>query len=302
LNGKNQINLKFKKHIIFAPKYQTKLYAFCLIFFFSYPIVSQTPEQTILFADSLVSNGNFALALKNYKRAFFFSNEFEQQFLYHKIADCLYYDKKYFEALNYYDKALSTSENDSLSIELSLKKSYCFIFSKNYKHAQAELISLPNPLHKIQQQKIDLAMAVAYFAEEDYHNAQLSFKKTIPETEPALSHSVDSIFKKIHKLQHPSRILVLTSSLVFPGSGQMISGDFKNGINALTLSSVIIAAGIKVALIYSPADAIITVFPWFMRYYKGNLKSSKISAAKRKAYKKNKVLNQILDIMEKENR
>ena len=116
--------LQFQK-LLFCLKYF--IFFFGTTFLIALSAKSQTAEQTAVFADSLFVAGNFASALKNYKRAFFFSDNQSQQLLYQKIGDCLFAEAKYLEAVDNYDKALAFSDNDRIATEISLKKSYCFI-------------------------------------------------------------------------------------------------------------------------------------------------------------------------------
>jgi tetratricopeptide (TPR) repeat protein len=280
-------------------KFVRKLSIALFLFFLFSALRSQTVEQTVQFADSLFQNGNYESALKNYNRAFFFSQFQNQGNLYLKIGNCLSAEKKYIEAVDAYDKSFAFFDNDSVKTEICLKKAYCFIFSENYLQATAELIFLQTPQNQELQQKINLASATAYFGENDYEKAQTAFKNSVPDSRPDLKNAVDSVFRHINRLNRPNPNLAMVLSSIFPGSGQIFVGDFRNGANAFLLSTLFATIGFRVALIYSPTDAVITIAPWFLRYYKGNIREAKKSANERKSIKKNRIFNQILDVVSK---
>ena len=119
----------------------------------------------------------------------------------------------------------------------------------------------------------------------------------IPDNLSETRKKVKDIFNEKKNFRHPNNKVAKFLSVLIPGAGQIYSNDLKNGINSLALNSAILYGGYLISIRYSLLDAVITVFPWFIRYYKGGYKNAEIIANKRFSMKKEKTLKQLLEII-----
>ena len=85
--------------------------------------------------------------------------------------------------------------------------------------------------------------------------------------------------------------------MILPGSGQIYSGDFKNGINSILLTGGLAALGVLMYNQYSLLDAFLAVFPWFFRYYQGGYEKAKNIAHDKRAIRRDKTYKKVLEIV-----
>ena len=77
----------------------------------------------------------------------------------------------------------------------------------------------------------------------------------------------------------------------------MYCGDFKSAAKSFLLISVIAFAGYEMTLTYKPLDLILTVLPYFERYYFGGALNAYNAAIERKIEKKSESFNSLLEIL-----
>ena len=68
----------------------------------------------------------------------------------------------------------------------------------------------------------------------------------------------------------------------------------ENAINSFLLVAVFTAIGADMYLRYAWYDPLISVFPWFFRYYSGGYKNAKEIAFHKRTEKRNNKLNELI--------
>ncbi len=139
-------------------------------------------------------------------------------------------------------------------------------------------------------------LAICYFGIEDFEKSKQFFIEALPDS--SLQIEIINAFGSKKYLKRPNPNLFAFFSVLAPGSGQYFLGDFKNGINSQILLGTLVFIGIKISLIYSPFDGIITILPWFTRYYKGNIQRSKKNANLKNSLKKELVYKKVLTVFD----
>ena len=81
-------------------------------------------------------------------------------------------------------------------------------------------------------------------------------------------------------------------SLIIPGTGQLYSGDIKNGLNSLLLLSGIFYLGTIVS-----SSALVLIVPILCRYYIGGIVHAKQIADRKREEKKNIYYTNLLGIL-----
>lgn len=285
-------------------KYILKRLSLLLIvfkFILFYNVSAQSIDETIKFADNQYGELNYKLAIKEYQRALFFSNGDKIEYLYKQIANSNFNIHNYDKAAYYYELSYKTSYNDSLKNELLLKKASCYILNENYDLALLELINFSDSLDIYFENRKNFYYAVIYFGLEDFEVSKSYFLKIFNDKQLLEKQQIELIFDKKKNFNNPNPKFAKLISFIVPGSGQLYSGNFKNGLNSLILTSGIAVLGIYIAQYYSVFDAILSTAPWFFRYYVGGAQNSKKIALNKRAKRRDKTYKKILNIIKTSN-
>jgi tetratricopeptide (TPR) repeat protein len=257
---------------------------------------AQDFKETIKFADSQFSLGNYQLAVKEYQRALFFGKNDSSDYLYKKIAHAFFKNQKFDQANYFYDLSYKTATNDSLKKELIFNKTQCYMLLGDFQKSIYELTGLGNDLSEYFRNKRDFYFAITYFGLEDFEQSKIYFI-SLTNKKPEAKQEIEKIFKSKKNLYRPNPKTAKTLSMIVPGSGQLYAGDIKNSINSIVLIGGIAILGLRVYNEYSLFDTFMSVFPWFTRYYQGGYNKAFDIAVKKRAIRRNKTYKQILKVI-----
>ena len=271
---------------------------FLLLFLINPNIYSQTFDETVLLADKMLKNNDFKKAIELYKRISFFSEE-KDFITFKKIANCYYNLTNYKLANSYLDSALLYCNTKNELININFLKIDCFIFLEEYYQAKHIISSLKIDSTNILFQKASFYLGIINFAETDYINAEKHFLKSINDTSIIKKEKIRLAFKNKNKLKRPNPKIARTLSLIIPGGGQLYAGDYKNAANSFLLVAVFAAIGADMYFSYAWYDSLISVFPWFYRYYNGGSKNAMQIAKQKRTLKQNNKLNEVFIILQK---
>jgi hypothetical protein len=261
---------------------------------------AQNFEETIEFADLQYNQANYQLAVKEYQRALFFAKSDSIDYLYKQIASAFLKNNQFDQANYFYDLSYRTTKNDSLKNELIFYKAQCYLFSGDFQHSIYELTNLGNTLTPYFRQKQCFYFAISYFGLEDFKKSETYFL-CLKENDSIAKQEITRLFKSRRNLYRPNPNTARTLSRIIPGSGQLYSGDLKNGLNSIVLTGGLALLGVYIYNEYSLFDSILSTFPWFLRYYKGGYQNAKKIAQKKRAIRRNKTYKQILEIIKDKN-
>ena len=258
---------------------------------------SQDIKQSFDFANELYGKQDYVGAAITYRRVIYFDKAEEyRKNCYKNIADCLYETQQYEEAADYYELAFFQQKTDSSKAEILFRKLSCYLIQNSFEYAQVELLNLPDKLTEEQNRRKVFYSALLNFSTEKYTESKKEFLQLIDTTNLESRNRLEGLFIKNEKISKLSPRKARILSMAFPGLGQFYAGDFKNGANSILLTAGIAAWGITAAVkSANPLDALITMVPWFQRYYSGGYKKAEIIAENQKKKRRAKVYNQILD-------
>lgn len=269
-----------------------KIFLTLIISFFSFSAFSQNLQDVYLYAKELQRVEQYDQAILTYQRMLFFDKEgLYRDEGYQNIGNCYLQVKDYANAANYFDLAYFSSKNDSTKIELIFKKSFSLMQTGNYNYAVIELLNLPYGLSKHNLQRQNFYLGVANYGMAKYEDSEGYFVESVDE---CYQKTIKEIFIKVRKVDKINPKTSKLLSTLVPGLGQYYNGDFKNGTNSLLLLSVFGALAFNTALKYSFMDAVVTVLPWYQRYYMGGYNKAENIAKKRKEEKINRLKTKLL--------
>lgn len=271
-----------------------------LYIFLSNIIFAQDLKQSFEFANQLYEKQDYAGASITYRRIIYFDKaDIYRKYCYKNIADCLFETQQFEEAADYYELAFFQQKTDSSKAEVLFRKLSCYLIQNSFDYAEIELLNLPNNLNAEQSRRKIFYSAVLNFSTEKYDLAKPQFLALIDTTDLESKNKIEYLFAKNDKINKLSPRKAKIMSMILPGLGQFYAGDIKNGTNSILLTAGIATWGIVAAIkSASPLDAIITMVPWFQRYYTGGYKKAEQIAINQKKARRAKVYNQILDEIE----
>ncbi len=268
---------------------------FSFVFFLSGK--TQTVEETLLFADQEYQAGHYSSAAKEYQRAYFFSKKSQASFLNQKIGDSFFAMHEYEKAKSFYRKANQFAKNDSLKVEAFFKEVSCEILDNNFLLALMRLKSFHRPMTIEQKHLKSLLTAMSYYGAEEFEKAEKEFILSLDSSRIAERTEISNIFKKRRNYMTPNPKVAWWLSLFIPGSGQVYSGDIKNGLNSFFLTATLFYLGARISRSYSYVDAIVGVAPWIQRYYSGGYTHAEDIAIKKRKEKRDKTFRRIYHII-----
>jgi len=279
-----------------------KLKGFCL---FISLIVSfgaaagQGIKDLQVYADYLFSASRFEEALPVYQRIAYFNEKKSDPDVWLKIADCFFETGDIGRSLEYYDHSYYAQKNDSLQTEILFRKAACYLKTHKYQMALIDLLSLNAPSDTWYYRKLNFYLGIAWFGCEDFILSESCFCKST--TDSTVAEKVHGLFADPKTFTRPDPKTASWLSVFFPGAGQLYAGEAGEGVNSLLLTGSLVGLGILLAYYTSPWDAILTILPWFQRYYQGGIVRAGNLAKKRRAEQLSSTFDQTLILLSRSN-
>lgn len=269
-----------------------------VIISFSQLLFSQNITETLNLADNCYKNQNFDDALYYYQRVLYFGNKKYKEKSYMKIAKCYYEQNHNSKAYEYYGFAYSSCEDDSLKKEILFKKVMTLLHEGSYKFALVELYDLQVSNESFYfSKKKELYFTVTFFMLEDFVQSQIHAYNYFNFNDLTKFSEIKRLYKLNDLAGKKSKKRVSVMSTVIPGLGQLYTGDYRNSVNSFLLTSTLLGLGVYVGYNYGILNSVVSVFPWFYRYYAGGKKKAKIVAKNKIDEKRQKILESILNLM-----
>jgi tetratricopeptide (TPR) repeat protein len=256
----------------------------------------QSANDVLLLANNQYRKGNYDFALKEYERYLFFEKT-SNAVIFSSIADCYWNSKQYNRASEFYDKAFFTSGEDSLRYRALLRKVDCYIRTGDFGLALNELLSLNDSLHDNNYYLKEFYCGLCCFGMQDFTNAELYLINSINSDFKEQRLEITKIFRNKKNFYRPNPRTIAFMSMFIPGSGQLYTGDIKNSANSLLLLSLLSYLAVRLSVTESVLDAVITIAPWFQRYYQGGYTNAEKYAILKREENRSKIFVKISDII-----
>lgn len=275
-----------------------KPFLILLIFSSLFCLNAQTVEEVQQIAEQEFKMGHLNKARALYLRVLYFTpNENTQTRLncINKIAICYEQKGQYEEALKYYSIAEKSTFNRIEEDKLRFKQVELFILMNNFSEAAITLMSIQTKMLSAENKQLHAFYSgIIFYGLNNYESSIKYFSALIDSNQYAALHQLK--LKALKNGKTPS-IIPRLSSVIIPGSGQLMLGEFKQGINSLLLNAGFVYLFGRTSLVYTTQEALLTVFPWFFRYYSGGIKNVKTLQIERKRRKKDEIYKAILELI-----
>jgi len=259
---------------------------------------TQDIGETFEFGNNQMAAGNYNNAIEAYRRVLFFDSSGVYSFKASVNLSVCYLKENEFDKSQYYtDLAYTLCDNDSIKNELVFQKAANFIEYEYYDQALIELLNLDRLTSEYFENKKNFYLGVVYFQKKDFHKSGQHFNNCIDSVYVTEKKELCCLFSEInyiYKRYNPK--FAWTLSLIIPGLGQIYCGDIKDGANSLLLTGALGFLFLNTAINYSIIDALISVGPWYQRYYQGGFQNAERSTISKREKEVALIYSGIMDI------
>ena len=228
---------------------------------------SLAKQDPLTLGDHFIKLNNYDAAITEYKRFLFFHpDDIRVAETYNQIGLAYRSQGLWQEAIVSMRNAVLNANTDEEKSEFQLDLAVTLIASKNYDLARLELIKvmLRNTNDTTYKRSLFL-QAMTYIYQYRWEDARNILK------EYTTDESLNQLFEKAIYLPQKSTKVSKVLSAVIPGTGQMYTGRWGGGLNALGLNGVLGYVAVDAILNSHYIDAALWTYFIFRRYYMGNL-------------------------------
>ena len=138
--------------------------------------------------------------------------------------------------------------------------------------------------------------SIAYFLKEDFIQFEKLFTDYVESMDLASNqHYIDlELYNKKAEKVKPN--LAMWMSVVIPGSGQMLYGNWRDGLNSLALTTALVGLYFNYVVEFSLVEGYLVVLPWFQRYHKGGYMKAKETALNKEEEYRARAYSEILKL------
>jgi tetratricopeptide (TPR) repeat protein len=256
---------------------------------------SQSVEQTLELGNHQYQNKHYQGAIENYQRVLFFDTAATLNYVHERLANCYFAEEVYEKALFEYNIAFNVENNDSIKNELIFKRVLIYVIQDRYTDAEYELLSLSDSLTEQFAQRKSFFLGLVSLACDSVITAKTHLYNAIQSEDSISRFRIDKAFSKYNP-NRPNPTLAQVMSVIIPGAGQFYIGDYKNAANSFILSGALATLFFSTAIKYTFMDAMVSVIPYFQRYYFGGITRAKNGAILKQQEKREKMIAQTICI------
>ena len=211
---------------------------------------------------------NYDLCIPYFKRVAFFESDNITNLNY--LAESYQKTKSYDNALVHYSLIYNLLSNDSLKNEVCFEMAKCYMLQDKHDYAEIEILNIKEHNNYFKSRK-NYYLFLIYLNKREFELSKNYFLN-ISEFSDSKINQVQSSFSHLEKkIRRTNPKVASVLSMLIPGSGQMFYGNFSSGINSLLLTTTALTVFTIISIRYSYIDAILSVFPYYQRYYIGGV-------------------------------
>ncbi len=265
---------------------------------------SGAEDLSLSYAERFFNSGNYYNAITEYKRFIFFNSNFRNEnvsYAYYKIGLAYRNQKKWDECIEAFQKSIQTEVKESIRDEKKIALAVALISSGNHSASEFLLLEVEMFTHFPElRRKAAFFRGVSALYSFKWKEARESFHVYFNNSKSKsqeISTQVNSLLAKAQDFKYKSPKLAKTLSTILPGSGQIYSGDWRNGINALLINTATGYLLVKSLLSLQYQGALFYSLFLFGRFYRGNRYRAEEAAKKYNQSRNQKFAAQILEIL-----
>ncbi len=272
---------------------------FFIIIFSTFAVniaVAQEIDETLALANKQFELQQYESAVKLYRRVAFFGNDSLKVAVYPQIAKCYLYNGNYQESVFFFELSSNTTISDSLFNEYAFSRALCHVFLNNYDYALQDVLTIYESESLYFTRKYHFFLGVISLKKNEVEQSQFHFLCASKSLEQY--NTIIETYNEIDPNKpNPNTARVL--SMFVPGLGQLYSGDAFNAANSFALSAALLTLMVSVALNQTFIDGVVSIGPWFQRYYSGGFTKAERIAINRQSEKRDELLQHLYLIFEK---
>lgn len=234
---------------------------------------SLAKQDPLTLGNYFIKLSNYDAAITEYKRFIFFHpDDIRIAEIYNQIGHAYRSQGLLQEAIVSMRNAVLNAFTDEQKSKFQLDLAVTLIASKNYDLARLELIKVMlRTTNGITYKHSLFLQAVTYIYQYRWEDARKILK------DYTTDESLNNLIEKAMNLPHKSTKVAKVLSAVIPGTGQMYSGSWGVGLNALGLNAGLAYVTVDAILKGHYIDAALWTYFILRRYYMGNLYRSGIA-------------------------
>lgn len=257
---------------------------------------SQSAEEYFKIGQQYLVFENEDGAVKCFLRVKFLQPGSELAFRANEALADFYIDKnQYSKAAIYLQQNVPLAPDDSTKNQILLKLASVELHNHQFNSALEELFSITHPEAPENSKDYTLLLATAYYGLGNYEKAQKLFIELAPEQQKVIEEQFIFLRKWNDKSERKAKYL----SLLLPGLGQAVSGNYKASANSILLLSAITTGFLLIYTHYGILEASISTLPWFQRYYIGGAEKARILMKEKKEKVKYNTFNKVISVVSK---
>ena len=263
--------------------------------FFAATVSGQNNLKTYqTMAETFSQQGNYTSAIEVYERLLFFGTDKQNKSIYLPLARAYSNLGDFEKASVHYNNAYNNQTVDTLRYEILFENALNYMAANDTIMAYNELLNIPETkISSRVNDKLHLMVGTLDYKSGRYTSAKNHFLAiTVLDNSDKLA--IQSFFKKTKKTNRRYNPIMVEWMSIVPGLGQAWCGYYKESANAFLLSGAFIVLFVDISIKYTLLDGLITVYPWFNRYYKGGIMKAYKLAEKKRETEKNKLYNSLL--------
>ncbi|MFY0685932.1 MAG: hypothetical protein JXQ90_02140 [Cyclobacteriaceae bacterium] len=242
--------------------------------------LAQNLLQTVQLATQELQGGNYQQAEDLYMRAVFFDKSYDYDSIILPGLGLASYQVGHFEqAAQYFHLAWSNTRNEEYLIYEALAN------IRLNKWLEAKAIALT-----ISGRNKDLLTGLIDFKMGDEQMAMDKLQAVYDWPE------LVEIEKSSRKSQRKNKYKALALSALLPGAGHAYSGRYGEGLNSLVLNGAVGTLYVVFLRTQGVFDAVISIMPWFHRYYVGGMERAVDLVEIKKEEDRTARYNQLVDL------
>jgi tetratricopeptide (TPR) repeat protein len=250
---------------------------------------SQTIPEVLNLAGHYFDEQEFQKASELYRRVIFFDKSSAYDTItIPSLAACDFYLEKWDEAAEFFLLSFNVTNNH----EFYIYHVVALMRAGKLMEAKTALLGMDDTTEERQVSKQILFGLIA-FEEREFDDAKRYFHAA-ENSVPLSRENLDKIWKKTDKVARKTKLKAIVLSALLPGLGHTYAHHLREGANSFVLIAGIGAAYIFVAKNVGLIDGIISILPWFNRYYVGGLNGAAELTEQFKAESFDKLYNELV--------